>query len=163
MLHQFVRRRYEAVRFLRNARRFTNSNENGKEIHRAIDRDIPLVVIPRQLRRQNCAQSRNEAGNAKANIGGQTVRTTSLPSKISLGLIVGSISGSIVWFYVLDDDVKTSVRHQLNQTPLGELYRYSADKIADWIRPITDPSRSKLLPVRQALEVIFGAHSICVM
>ncbi|CCI47206.1 unnamed protein product [Albugo candida] len=140
LVHPFL------FRFLRNARRFTNSNENGKEIHRAIDRDIPLVVIPRQLRRQNCAQSRNEAGNAKANIGGQTVRTTSLPSKISLGLIVGSISGSIVWFYVLDDDVKTKVRHQLNQTPLGELYRYSADKIADWIRPITDPSRSKLLP-----------------
>ena len=150
MLHQFIRLRHEGLRSLRFARHCTKSTENVKIIHRAIDRDVPLVVVPRHLRQQICAQSRKEVGNTEANAGAQTVRTTSLPSKISLGLIIGSISGSIVRFYLLDENVKTKVRHQLNQTPLGELYRFSAGKVAEWIRPITDPSRSKLLPVHQS-------------
>lgn len=113
----------------------------GASIAAKVGRDIPLVAIPREARRQARLKARTASGGRPA-----VVRTTSLPAKISAGVLVGSISGSIVWYYVLDDATRNSVKKALNATVLGDMYEFLAQKVADAAKPYTDPFKDKLLP-----------------
>lgn len=114
----------------------------------AVGRDVQLKAVSRQARRQ-ARQSEKHAGAPVAK-----VRTTSLPSRISYGLLAGSITGSIAWHFLLDDDTKGSIKSSLDATVLGDLYRFLAAKVENAVRPWTDPSRAKLLPVRlRALQL----------
>lgn len=108
-----------------------------------IGRDIPLKVVPREARRQ----ARKLAKQAGAGDVKHGVRTASLPSRISLAVLGGSITGSIVWHFVLDDGLKKSIADTLGATFLGDIYAFAGKKVEEVLKPWTDPSRAKLLPV----------------
>lgn len=118
----------------------------------AVGRDIPLLVVPRQARRQARMLDRapGAAGGAAAVKG---VRTSSLPSKISFALLAGSVSGGVFWNFVLDEATKKSVTDVLGATFLGDIYAFGAAKVEELFRPFTEPSREKLLPVRHCMCV----------
>jgi mitochondrial import inner membrane translocase subunit TIM50 len=107
-----------------------------------VGRDVPLVVVPRDARRQARALARRAGASSSAAV----VRTTSLPTKISMGLLVGSATGSIAWHFLLDEATKTAITDTLSPTPLGDLYRMVAAKIEELTKPYRDPFKDKLLP-----------------
>lgn len=121
----------------------TEASSSSSSSLSAVGRDVQLKAVSRQARRQ-ARQSEKHTGAPAA----KGVRTTSLPSRISFGLLAGSITGSIAWHFLLDDETKGSIKGSLETTVLGDLYRFLAAKIEDAVRPWTDPSRAKLLPVR---------------
>jgi import inner membrane translocase subunit TIM50 len=112
----------------------------------AVGRDIPLTVVSRQARRQ----ARNLEKQPGAGVGGgaavKGVRTSSLPSKISFALLAGSVSGSVLWHFLLSEATKKSITDTLGATFLGDIYAFGATKVEELFRPFTDPSREKLLP-----------------
>lgn len=136
--------------------RFSSASEGaavdaatGGSVFSAVGREIPLNVVSRQARRQaRQLEKQSGAGGAAAAKG---VRTSSLPSKISFALLAGSVSGSVLWHFILDDATKKSITDTLGATFLGDVYAFGATKVEELFRPFTDPSREKLLPVRNAL------------
>lgn len=115
----------------------------------AVGREIPLNVVSRQARRQaRKAEKQPGVGGAAAVKG---VRTSSLPSKISFALLAGSVSGSVLWHFLLDEATKKSIKDTLGATFLGDIYGFGATKVEELFRPFTEPSREKLLPVRVLL------------
>ncbi|TMW55667.1 hypothetical protein Poli38472_010549 [Pythium oligandrum] len=118
------------------------STVNSASMLAKVGRDVPLKVVPRDARRQARLAERRAGTAGKTTV----VRTTSLPTKISLGLLVGSISGSIVWHFVLDDGVKNQIGDTLGATFLGDIYTFFANQIAELAKPYTEPSKEKLLP-----------------
>lgn len=116
---------------------------SAETIFANIGRDIPLKVVPREARRQaRKLAKKGGAGDVK-----HGVRTASLPSRISLAVLAGSITGSIVWHFVLDEGLKKSISDTLGATFLGDIYAFAGKKVEEVLKPWTDPSRAKLLPV----------------
>uniref|UniRef100_K3WIV8 Mitochondrial import inner membrane translocase subunit TIM50 n=1 Tax=Globisporangium ultimum (strain ATCC 200006 / CBS 805.95 / DAOM BR144) TaxID=431595 RepID=K3WIV8_GLOUD len=117
----------------------------SSSVFSAVGRDVPLNVVSRQARRQarKLEKSAGGLGSAPATKG---VRTSSLPSKISFALLAGSVSGSVLWHFILDEATKKSITDILGATFLGDIYALAATKVEDLFRPFTDPSREKLLP-----------------
>lgn len=109
----------------------------------AVGRDIPLKVVPREARRQ--ARHLAKKGTDAGQVG---VRTASLPSRISLAVLGSGITGGIVWFF-LEEGVKSQIASSLDKTFLGDVYAFASKKIEEAMKPWTDPSRTKLLPVRR--------------
>ncbi|KAG6954196.1 hypothetical protein JG687_00011932 [Phytophthora cactorum] len=108
-----------------------------------VGRDIPLKVVPRAERR---AARKAAKHSTDAAAGHKVVRTSSLPARISFALLAGSISGSIVWNFLLDDNIKNRITETLGATFLGDIYAIVAKKVEETVKPFTDPSRQKLLP-----------------
>ncbi|CAH0479295.1 unnamed protein product [Peronospora belbahrii] len=107
-----------------------------------VGRNLPLKVVPRAER-----QAARDAAKHSTNVlEHKVVRTSSLPARISLALLAGSISGSILWHFILDDRLKTRMKETLGATFLGDIYVFIAKKIQETVKPFTDPSRQKLLP-----------------
>ncbi|KAF1323950.1 Mitochondrial import inner membrane translocase subunit tim50, partial [Globisporangium splendens] len=133
--------------------RFSSASSEGtvvttgssSSVFSAVGRDVPLNVVSRQARRQarKLEKSGGGLGSAPATKG---VRTSSLPSKISFALLAGSVSGSVVWHFILDEATKKSITDTLSATFLGDIYAFAATKVEELFRPFTDPSREKLLP-----------------
>lgn len=107
-----------------------------------VGRDIPLKVVPRAERRAARKAAKHSADASEHKV----VRTSSLPARISFALLAGSISGSILWHFVLDDGLKTRITETLGATVLGDVYAFLAKKVEETVKPFTDPSRQKLLP-----------------
>ncbi|KAF4029343.1 NLI interacting factor-like phosphatase domain-containing protein [Phytophthora infestans] len=91
--------------------------------------EATLFFVPRAERR---AARKAAKHSADAATGHKVVRT--------------SISGSIVWNFVLDDGIKSRVKETLGATFLGDIYAIIAKKVEETVKPFTDPSRQKLLP-----------------
>ncbi|OWZ17252.1 Mitochondrial import inner membrane translocase subunit TIM50 [Phytophthora megakarya] len=108
-----------------------------------VGRDVPLQVVSRAERR---AARKAAKHSTDAAAGHKVVRTSSLPARISFALLAGSISGSIVWHFLLDDGLKTRIKDTLGSTFLGDVYVVIAKKVEETVKPFTDPSRLKLLP-----------------
>lgn len=127
------------------ARRFTTSSavDSSSSVYAAVGRDVPLTAVARQARRQARLQAKQTADGAV-----KGVRSSSLPSKVSFALLAGSVSGSVLWHFLLSDATKKSVADVLGATVLGDMYAFAATKVEELFRPFTDPSREKLLPVR---------------
>lgn len=123
---------------------------SAESIAAKVARDVPLTAVPRAARRQ-ARQLARRGGQGAATHG---VRTASLPSRVSLALLGGGITGSLVWHAVLDEDTKRAVADALGATPLGDAYAVVASKIEEAIKPWTDPSRTKLLPVRALVRTM---------
>lgn len=119
---------------------------SSSSVFAAVGRDVPFTAVARQARRQARQQAKRVgAGTDTAAVKG--VRSSSLPSKISFALLAGSVSGSVLWHFLLDDATKRSVSDALGATLLGDAYALAATKVEELFRPFTDPSREKLLPV----------------
>ncbi|CAI5735556.1 unnamed protein product [Peronospora destructor] len=107
-----------------------------------VGRDIPLKVVPRAERRAARQAAKHSTDAAEHKV----VRTSSLPARISFALLAGSISGSILWHFMLDDSIKFRIKETLGATFLGDVYAFVAKKVQETVKPFTDPSRQKLLP-----------------
>ena len=71
----------------------------------AVGRDVPLKVVSRNARRQARLNAKNGAdGTATA------VRVSSLPTKISMGLLAGTFADSFVWFVIMDDEQRQKTK-----------------------------------------------------
>ncbi|CEG36520.1 mitochondrial import inner membrane translocase subunit tim50 [Plasmopara halstedii] len=121
----------------------TSSISEVSSMFAKVGRDIPLRVIPRAERR---AARQSTKHSVDTSVGHKVVRTSSLPAKISFAVLAGSISGSILWHFVLDDKMKNRITDTLGSTFLGDIYTYIAKKVEEAVKPFTDPSRQKLLP-----------------
>ncbi|KAJ0399010.1 hypothetical protein P43SY_008330 [Pythium insidiosum] len=129
-------------------RRFLSTAAAGSDaaIAAKVGRDVPLKVVARDVRRQARLAQRRAGGGSAAAGAATAVRTSSLPAKISMGLLVGSISGSVLWAFVLDDATKQQITDALSATPLGDLYEVVAKEVEEIVKPWTEPSKGKLLP-----------------
>ncbi|RLN93775.1 hypothetical protein BBJ28_00015119, partial [Nothophytophthora sp. Chile5] len=107
-----------------------------------VGRDTPLKVVPRAERRAVRQATKHSTDGAEAKV----VRTSSLPARISMALLAGSISGSILWHFLLDESIKSRISDMLGATFLGDAYGFVAKKVEETVKPFTDPSRQKLLP-----------------
>lgn len=121
---------------------------SSSSLFSAVGRDIPLNVVSRQARRQARKLEKPGAGGTSGAAAAKGVRTSSLPSKISFAVLAGSVSGSVLWHFLLDEATKKSITDTLSATFLGDIYAFGATKVEELFRPFTDPSREKLLPVR---------------
>ena len=117
----------------------------------AIGSDVQLKVVSRSARRQARLNAKNGADGTATAAAGKVVRTSSLPTKISMGLLAGTFTGSFVWFVAMDDEMKQKTKDTLGSTFLGDIYQYLAKQIEEICRPFTDPAKDKLLPVRFSL------------
>lgn len=120
-----------------------SSVSETSSIFAKVGRDIPLKVVPRAERR---AARKTAKHSTDAAAGHKVVRTSSLPARISFALLAGSISGSILWHFMLDDSIKERITGALGSTFLGDIYAVVAKKVEETVKPFTDPSRQKLLP-----------------
>lgn len=121
---------------------------SSSSLFSAVGRDIPLNVVSRQARRQaRKLEKQPGAGGISDAATVKGVRTSSLPSKISFALLAGSVSGSVLWHFLLDEATKKSITDTLSATFLGDIYAFGATKVEELFRPFTEPSREKLLPV----------------
>ncbi|KAK1930778.1 Mitochondrial import inner membrane translocase subunit TIM50 [Phytophthora citrophthora] len=120
-----------------------SSASEASSIFAKVGRDVPLKVVPRAERR---AVRKTVKHSTDAAAGHKVVRTSSLPARISFALLAGSISGSILWHFILDDGIKERITGTLGSTFLGDIYAVVAKKVEETVKPFTDPSRQKLLP-----------------
>ncbi|TDH71605.1 hypothetical protein CCR75_009010 [Bremia lactucae] len=137
-----------------------SSVSKASSILSKVGRDIPLTVVPRAERRaaRQAVKHSSDGGG-----GHKIVRTSSLPAKISFALLAGSISGSIVWHFLLDDSIKSRVTDTLGATVLGDIYSFIAKKVETIVKPFTDPSRLKLLPDWPIPQVPAGTPPVPVL
>lgn len=132
---------------------------SGASLFSAVGRDIPLSVVSRQARRQaRKLEKQPGAGGIGGAAAVKGVRTSSLPSKISFALLAGSVSGSVLWHFLLDEATKKSITDTLGATFLGDIYAFGATKVEELFRPFTEPSREKLLPVRSLACTLTREH-----
>jgi hypothetical protein len=109
----------------------------------SVGKDVPLVVVPRNIRRE----MRVKAKRGEASMETKVVRTTSLPTKISAGILATGFTGVLIWYVVLDESKRNKTKEVLSTTFLGYIYQYAAETIEQLVKPYTDPSKEKLLPV----------------
>ncbi|KAI9915208.1 hypothetical protein PsorP6_007068 [Peronosclerospora sorghi] len=144
MVVSLVLRGRRATRIYHRLARVSNlsSKSDTSSMLAKVGRDIRLQVVPR-AERQAARQAAKDSTDAVRH---KVVRTSSLPARMSYALLAGSISGSIVWHFMLDDSIKARVTETLRATFLGDMYVFMAKKVAEMAKPFTDPSRPKLLP-----------------
>ncbi|RLN92725.1 hypothetical protein BBJ28_00017645 [Nothophytophthora sp. Chile5] len=115
---------------------------SASSVFAKVGRDNLLKVVPRAERRAVRQATKHSTDGAEAKV----VRTSSLPARISMALLAGSISGSILWHFLLDEAIKSRISDMLGATFLGDAYGFVAKKVEETVKPFTDPSRQKLLP-----------------
>ncbi|CAI5723189.1 unnamed protein product [Hyaloperonospora brassicae] len=120
-----------------------SSVSQSSRVAARVGRDTPLHVVPRAERR---AARQAAAKHSTDGLEHKVVRTSSLAARVSFALLAGSISGSILWHFVLDERLKTRIRETLRATFLGDVYVFVSKKVEETVKPFTDPSREKLLP-----------------
>ena len=121
---------------------FSSSSPSAR-VAANVGRDTPLHVVPRAERR---AARQAAAKHSTDSLEHKVVRTSSLPARVSFALLAGGISGSILWHFVLDEQLKRRIRETLGATFLGDVYVFVSKKVEETVKPFTDPSRQKLLP-----------------
>uniref|UniRef100_A0AAV1UU70 Mitochondrial import inner membrane translocase subunit TIM50 n=1 Tax=Peronospora matthiolae TaxID=2874970 RepID=A0AAV1UU70_9STRA len=122
---------------------FSSSSSSSSRVTANVGRETPLHVVPRAERR---AARQAAAKHSTDGIEHKVVRTSSLPARVSFALLAGGISGSILWHFVLDEQLKRRIRETLGATFLGDVYAFVSTKVEETVKPFTDPSRQKLLP-----------------